>query len=155
MDLNADVTPTVPKTTNTGDGAEAPPPSKGPMQLLSDQLEKTVPRLVDPQLEYMRSQHLDPKAPRSTKKLWNFYGAVSASVRDDNFQNMVHDEYVAQLAYDSTTDQPLVELSAVVESVHKSNYPSENGWSQPELRKRRRKGEGQRPHLRRGKGIRA
>ena len=100
----------------TEEGAEPP----GSYRLLSDQLEKTIPHLVDPQVEYNQQPQQGSNA-----KMWKYYGAVSASIRDDNFQNMVHDEYVAQLAYDSCTteDRVFVELSAVVKSVQKASYP--------------------------------
>ena len=124
VESNADVRPaTIVPDLNLGDrkGEGAEPfhqvPSES-LMLLSDQLEKTGPCLGDPYLEYMRSQP-DP----NRRKLANFYGAISANVRDDNFQNMVHDEYLAQLAYDSSTELQLFELSAIVKSVHKSNYP--------------------------------
>ena len=96
------------------EGAEPP----GSYRLLSDQLDKTIPHLVDPQVEYNQQPQQGSNA-----KMWKYYGAVSASIRDDNFQNMVHDEYVAQLAYDSCTAEPLVELSTVVKSVQKASYP--------------------------------
>ena len=110
VDLNADVKPQFKKIEGPG-----PPESN---KLLSDQLEVTSPCLVVPQLEYNSCQ---PDLTR--RKLSNFYGAASASIREDNFADMVHDEYLAQLAYDSSTDLQLFELSAIVKSVHKSNYP--------------------------------
>ena len=82
-------------------------------------LDKAGPLLGDPQAEYRN---------RAGTR-FHFYEAVTASAHEDNFQSMVHEEYLAQLAHDSigasysdTGSYDLIEMSAVVKTVGKAGY---------------------------------